>query len=70
MPIGELSLSEQERQTRRNFLDFTERDVTLLKELKGLIHQHADDIINKFYTHLLRFKETKGFLSDEEGNVF
>lgn len=46
MPIGELSLSEQERQSRKNFLDFTERDVTLLKELKGLIHQHADDIIN------------------------
>lgn len=66
IPIGELSLSEQERQTRKDFLDFTERDVTLLKELKGLIHQHADDIINKFYTHLLRFKETKTFLSDEE----
>lgn len=66
LPIGEPSLSEQERQTRKNFLDFSERDVTLLKELKGLIHQHADDIINKFYTHLLRFKETKNFLSDEE----
>ncbi|MEP9410472.1 MAG: response regulator [Candidatus Brocadia sp.] len=65
-PVGELSLSEQERQTRKDFLDFTERDVTLLKELKGLIHQHADDIINKFYAHLLRFKETKAFLSDEE----
>jgi len=66
MPIGELSLSEQERQTRKDYLDFTERDVTLLKELNGLIHQHADNIINKFYGHLLRFKETRAFLPDEE----
>ena len=66
MPIGELSLSEQERQTRKDYLDFTERDVTLLKELNGLIHQHADNIINKFYGHLLRFKQTRAFLPDEE----
>ena len=66
MPIDDLTLSEQERQTRKDYLDFTERDVTLLKELNGLIHQHADDIIDKFYTHLLRFKETQAFLPDEE----
>ncbi|MBM4066144.1 MAG: hypothetical protein FJ266_10975, partial [Planctomycetes bacterium] len=66
MPIDDLSLSEQERQSRKDYLDFTERDVRLLKELNGLIHQHADDIIGKFYNHLLRFKETQAFLSDEE----
>ncbi len=66
MPLGELTLSKQERQTRKDYLDFTERDITLLKELNGLIHQHADEIINKFYGHLLRFKETRSFLSDEE----
>lgn len=66
MPIDDLSLSEQERQSRKDYLDFTERDVRLLKELNGLIHQHADDIIGKFYNHLRRFKETQAFLSDEE----
>lgn len=66
MPIDDLTLSEHERQTRKAYLDFTERDVTLLKELNGLIHQHADDIIDKFYGHLLRFKETQAFLPDEE----
>lgn len=66
VPAGELTLSKQEQQTRKDYLDFTERDITLLKELNGLIHQHADEIINKFYSHLLRFKETRSFLSDEE----
>ena len=62
MPIGDLRLSEQERQFRKDYLDFTERDVGLLRELNGLIRQHADDIIDKFYSHLLRFKETRAFL--------
>lgn len=66
MPIDDLHLSEQDRQTRKDFLNFTERDVTLLKELKGLIHQHVDDIVNKFYNHLLGFKETRAFFIDEE----
>lgn len=66
MPIGQFSLSEQERQGRKDYVEFTERDVTLLKELKGLIHRHADDIINKFYGHLLRFEETRAFFPDEE----
>ena len=66
MPVSELTLSKQEQQTRKDYLDFTERDITLLKELNGLIHQHADEIINKFYHHLLRFNETRSFLSDEE----
>lgn len=66
IPLGELTLSEQERQARKDYLDFTGRDVTLLKELNGLIHQHADEIISKFYSHLLRFKGTRSFLYDEE----
>jgi hypothetical protein len=66
MPVSELTLSKQEQQTRKDYLDFTERDITLLKELNGFIHQHADEIINKFYHHLLRFNETRSFLSDEE----
>lgn len=66
MPVEDFTLSEQERQIRKDYLNFTERDVTLLKELKGLIHQHADEIVNKFYIHLLRFKETRAFLPDEE----
>ncbi|HHT9110672.1 MAG TPA: protoglobin domain-containing protein [Candidatus Brocadiaceae bacterium] len=66
MPINELSLSKEERQLRKDYLDFTGRDIALLRELNGLIHHHADDIIDQFYNHLLRFKETRAFLSDEE----
>lgn len=66
MPMNDVSLSEQERQTRKEYLDFTERDVVLLKELNSLIHQHADTIISKFYHHLLRFEKTRAFLSDDD----
>ncbi|BBO16683.1 conserved hypothetical protein [Candidatus Brocadia pituitae] len=66
MPMNDVSLSEQERQTRKEYLDFTERDVVLLKELNDLIHQHADTIISKFYHHLLRFEKTRAFLSDDD----
>ncbi|MDG6027261.1 MAG: response regulator [Candidatus Brocadia sp.] len=66
MPMNDVSLSEQERQTRKEYLDFTEKDVVLLKELNSLIHQHADTIISKFYHHLLRFEKTRAFLSDDD----
>lgn len=64
MPLNDLRLSEQERLTRKDYLDFTERDATLLKELNGLIHRHADDIISNFFRHLLRFEKTRVFLAD------
>jgi signal transduction histidine kinase len=66
LPIKSLVLDEQERQVRKEYLDFTERDVILLKELNELIHRHADDIVDKFYAHLLKFKSTRAFLTDEE----
>ncbi len=66
MPIEDLVLGEQERQSRKDYIAFSERDVILLRELKGLIQQHADEIINKFFNHLLRFKETQSFLPDDE----
>lgn len=64
--LRELNLSEQERQLRKAYLDFTEKDIALLGELKDLIHRHADEIIDSFFGHLLQFKEIRSFLPDEE----
>ncbi len=66
LPIEDLILSKEERQLRKDYLQFTGQDVSLLKELDGLVHRHADTIIDKFYSHLLQFKETSAFLPDEE----
>jgi len=66
LPIEDLCVSKEERQRRKDYLQFTEQDVSLLKELNGLIHKHADAIIAKFYNHLLQFQETRAFLPDEE----
>ncbi|MDR4509660.1 MAG: protoglobin domain-containing protein [Candidatus Brocadiaceae bacterium] len=62
----DLIISEEERQRRKAYLNFVDGDVMLLKELNGLIHQHADDIVNQFYNHLLIFPETRAFLAGEE----
>ncbi len=66
MPVEDLCLGKEERQLRKDYLQFTAQDVSLLKELNGLVHQHADAIIDKFYNHLLLFKETSAFIPDEE----
>lgn len=60
-----LNMDEEERQLRKDFLDFTDNDIKLLNELKGLIEKDADQIIDQFYNHLLRFKDTKGFFPDK-----
>lgn len=61
-----LSMDENERQLRKDFLDFTDRDVELLKDLKGLIEDNADFIIEEFYKHLRKFEDTKRFFPDDE----
>lgn len=65
-PVNNVYLSERECQIRKDYLELTERDVALLKELKGLMHQRVDEILDKFYAHLFRFEETKKFFIDKE----
>ncbi|HEY4482155.1 MAG TPA: protoglobin domain-containing protein, partial [Candidatus Brocadiaceae bacterium] len=61
-----LGIDKKEIQTRKDYLEFTEEDVNLLKDLKPLIGRHADTIIEKFFKHLTRYKETKKLFKDKE----
>ncbi len=61
-----LKIDEKERKTRKEFLDFTDKDVDRLRELKSLIEENADYIIEEFYKHLLKFDGPLSFLPDEE----
>lgn len=58
-------MDEKERKSRKDFLAFTDRDVELLKDLKELIENNADYIIEEFYKHLTRFEGTKKFFVGE-----
>jgi signal transduction histidine kinase/DNA-binding response OmpR family regulator len=66
VPVDTIYLNEKERKLRKDYLEFTERDVALLKELKRLMHQRVDEILDKFYAHLFRFEETRRFFIDKE----
>ncbi|MGR3176751.1 MAG: protoglobin domain-containing protein [Candidatus Anammoxibacter sp.] len=61
-----LNMDENERQLRKDFLDFTDRDVSLLNDLKVLIADNADFIIGEFYKHLGKFEGTNKFFPDEQ----
>lgn len=61
-----LGIDEKEIQLRKDYLEFTEEDVNLLKGLKPLISRHVDIIVNNFYKHLTRHKETKKLLENKD----
>ncbi|MGR3318659.1 MAG: protoglobin domain-containing protein [Candidatus Anammoxibacter sp.] len=61
-----LNMDENERQLRKDFLDFTDKDVSLLNDLKVLISENADFIIGEFYKHLKKFEGTNKFFPDEQ----
>ena len=61
-----LKMDDKERQLRKDFLDFTDKDIGLLKNLKELIENKADFIMEEFYKHLTKFEDTKKFFPDEK----
>lgn len=48
------------------FLRFESKDQQLLKDLFDLFSEHADEIVDGFYSHLLKFEATRSLLTSEE----
>ena len=59
-------LDEEERARRLHFLGLTEDDARQLQSIHGMAEQHADDIINRLYDHLLKFEPMRAFFKSEE----
>ena len=57
-------LDAEERSRRLQFLDVTEKDSLNLQGIHELAGEHADEIINKLYEHLLRFEPLQVFFRD------
>jgi signal transduction histidine kinase len=51
---------------RLKFLHFSEIDAELLFELRDLFAEHADEIVEGFYSHLLKFEDTRALLVSDE----
>lgn len=65
-PMTEIfRLDSDEVARRKAFLEFTEKDVALLKELHERLGGDAEFFVEAFYAHLLSFGELGGLLRDE-----
>lgn len=51
------------------FLELTENDLENLSKINSLIIENMDFLIDKFYDHLLEFKETKDIMLEKPGLV-
>jgi len=59
-------ITMDEWRRRKEFVDFTDEDAKLLKELKPVITKYVDEIIELLYEKILSFEETKAFFSEED----
>ncbi len=48
------------------FLRFESKDQQLLKDLFDLFSEHANEIVDEFYSHLLKFEATRSLFTSEE----
>src|SRR3990167_2604955 len=63
----ELGIDEADIARRKSFLEFTEADVALLKQLHALLEAPGsiDEFIRVFYDHLLAYPEMRALIPDE-----
>jgi rsbT co-antagonist protein RsbR len=61
LSVAGLAVSDSEVAKRKAWLEFTEEDVTRLREMNALAIGYADEVIGAFYDHLLAFDETATF---------
>jgi diguanylate cyclase (GGDEF)-like protein/PAS domain S-box-containing protein len=62
--LSEIGIDADEVAARQAFLEFTETDVALLKELHGQLALQQDVFSESFYAHLQRFPEMLPLLGD------
>ncbi len=59
-----IGIDAQEIVRRKAFLEFDETDVGLLTELHARLQDVSQHFVNDFYTHLIKFDETRRFIPD------
>ncbi|MFL5301743.1 MAG: protoglobin domain-containing protein [Anaeromyxobacteraceae bacterium] len=57
----QLDVDDDEVARRKEFLEFQDGDVEVLKGLREVARKWADPVIEEFYKHVLSFEETRSF---------
>lgn len=63
--MARLRFDAAELQSRREFFELSDDDLTRLAGLRGFAERHIDDLIEGFYALLLSHPETRRFFPDE-----
>lgn len=63
--VQELGIDADEINLRKSFLEFTDIDVVLLREMHAQLQASCQEFSGAFYQHLLSFPETAGLIADE-----
>jgi len=54
--LTQMAMSSTEQASMKAFVDLTDEDVRVLKELAPLIAMHADEIVEGFYANVARYQ--------------
>jgi rsbT co-antagonist protein RsbR len=61
---SEMEMDDVEVVRRKQFLEFRDEDVAMLRGLNELARRYADPVIEDLYRHFLAFDETRAFFRD------
>ncbi len=64
--IEQLKITKNEIERRKEYIRFTDKEVTTLMGLKEMIIDHVDEIIDHFYDSILPFDEMDRIIGDAE----
>ncbi|MBU1231353.1 MAG: GGDEF domain-containing protein [Proteobacteria bacterium] len=64
--IEQLKITKQEIERRKEYLGFTEQDISILLSLRELISDNIDEIVEEFYRKILTFHEMDRVIGDAE----
>jgi rsbT co-antagonist protein RsbR len=63
--VSQMKIDERELASRRAFFDLGDEDLARLAALRPLAERCTDEIVERFYDHLLAHHETRRFLPDQ-----
>lgn len=64
-----LVISEEQQATRKEYLRFAKAEADALKSLYGLVEEHVDSIVDKFYAHLENYAEAMKVLDNSNSSM-
>ncbi len=64
--LSNVGITPADLEARRRYVDLTPEDVENLAEIKPLITEHVDELVDTFFEHLTKFPEAKVLLGYRE----